>query len=258
MELSIDPVIFYAGSFAVRWYLVLELIALAAYIILFRFEARRKGIPGKHVYILFGVILVFGLVFGRLMDVAQSPWHYAEAPWRFFSLSEERINGVLAGGLIGTLLYSTSARLSFWDISDARVVGIPLAIAIGRIGCFINGCCYGIPCEFPFAVVYSSPHALAPNGLALYPVQLFQTAWNFGVFTVLWTLRKRLTTSGSLYLVFLIMFSGGDFFIRFLREDSGVLWNLQFAQIVDGLIMLASLAIYTGRRRAFCTQPHTR
>lgn len=248
MELSIDPVIFYAGPLPVRWYLVLELIAIALYITLFHFEAKRKGIPLKHVYTLFAVILVFGLLFGRLMDVAQSPWYYAGSPRHFFSLGEQRINGVLAGGLIGTLLYSAIARLSFWDISDARVVGIPLAIAVGRIGCFINGCCYGVPCEFPFAVVYSSPHAFAPAGIALYPVQLLQAAWNLAVFAVIWLVRKRLTISGLLYLIFLMMFAGGDFFIRFLREDSPLVLNLQFAQIVDALILLSSAAIYIGRK----------
>lgn len=257
MELGFDPIIFYLGGFAVRWYLIFELIALALYITIFHFEARRKAIHVKHVYILFAVILVFGLVFGRLMDVAQSPWSYVGSPQRFFSLSEERINGVLAGGLIGTLLYCLIARLSFWDVSDARAVGIPLAIAVGRIGCFVNGCCYGVPCEFPFAVVYSSSHAFAPAGIPLYPVQLLQAVWNFLVFAVIWSLRKRLAAAGWLYLLFLIMYSGGDFIIRFLREDSEVIWNLQFAQIVDGLIMLASLAIYIGRSRVFYTQPRT-
>lgn len=248
MELSCDPVIFYLGGLAVRWYLVFEIIALAAYITFFQLEARHKAIPLKHVYILFAVILVFGLIFGRVMDVAQSPRYYEASPQRFFSLGEQRINGVLAGGLVGTLLYCWIVRLSFWDISDARAAGIPLAIAIGRIGCFVNGCCHGIPCEFPFAVVYSSPHAFAPTGIALYPVQIFQSVWNFAVFAIIWLLRKRFTTAGLLYLLFLILYSGGDFIIRFLREDNQVVMNLQFAQIVDVLILFAALVMYINRR----------
>jgi phosphatidylglycerol:prolipoprotein diacylglycerol transferase len=249
VQITFDPVVSYVGSFAVRWYLILELIALAAYFIFFRLEAKRKVIPVKHVYMIIAVIIVFALVFGKMMDAAQNLWFYTLAPQYLFTLGEERINGVLAGGLVGTLLYCSISRLSFWNVSDARVAGIPLAIAIGRIGCFINGCCYGTPCEFPFAVIYSSPHALAPAGVPLYPVQLIQATWNLAVFIVIWLVRKRVSTPGLLYLLFLIMFSSGDFIIRFMRQDNEFLLNLHFAQIVDAVILLLSSAALYVRQK---------
>jgi phosphatidylglycerol:prolipoprotein diacylglycerol transferase len=252
MELGIDPVILYIGGFGVRWYLFFELAALSVYIVFFFVEAVRKGIAPGHVAAMVGLTVILGLVLGRLADFVERPAFYLEDAARWYSPGGIRITGILAGGLAARLAYCGMARLSFWRASDAVAPGIPLALALGRLGCFINGCCHGTVCPDVLSVVYTDPDALAPLLTPLWPVQLYQAAWNLAVFLVLWNMRARLERDGLLYLLFLMLYAAGDLLTRFAREGVPFAGPLQFAQFIDVFILLAAAALFLvmGGRKA--------
>jgi phosphatidylglycerol:prolipoprotein diacylglycerol transferase len=148
--------------------------------------------------------------------------------------------GAVLGGLAAIYIFCRVRKISFWLIGDIAAPGAILGQAVGRIGCLVNGCCYGLTCSLPFAVVYLNDNSYAPHGIPLYPTQLFHILWDIVGFIILWVLRKKLKTEGILFLLWLVIFAAGDFIIRFFRESEPFLFNLPQAQIVDIIIMLAA------------------
>ena len=96
---------------------------------------------------------------------------------------------------------------------------------------------YGLTCELPIAIIYQNPSSYAPQGIPLYPTQLFHILWDLVGFGILWALRKKLRPDGSLFLTWLIFFGAGDFVIRFFRENEVFMFNLPQAQLLDILIV---------------------
>ena len=151
------------------------------------------------------------------------------------------------GGLAAILIYCLIKKLSFWQLGDIAAPGAILGQAIGRVGCLVNGCCYGLTCELPLAFIYQNPNSYAPHGVPLYPTQLFHIIWDLAGFGILWALRKKLRPDGSLFLVWLIFFAAGDFVIRFFRENEVFLFNLPQAQLLDILIIAIAVVILAVR-----------
>jgi phosphatidylglycerol:prolipoprotein diacylglycerol transferase len=145
-----------------------------------------------------------------------------------------------------------SALLS---IGDAVAVGMPLALAIGRIGCTINGCCYGtFAPNLPWAVVYTHPNSLAPLDVPMHPITIYHLLWNLIVFGIVWQLRGKFKPEGGLLFFCLCLFAVGDFGVRFLRTDEPVLWGLRQAQVLDLAILAVFLPWLIIRLRRFPKQ----
>ena len=146
---------------------------------------------------------------------------------------------VFFGGLLGAIfmmwLYCKKYHVDFTGPAALFAGAAPLFHMIARIGCFLAGCCYGI--EADWGVVYSIS-AGAPNGVALIPVQLFESAANLLIFlAVLIYQRKRLKGSLTLYLV---SYSVCRFLLEFLRGDEirGHLLGLSTSQWIAAAIIL--------------------
>ena len=124
-------------------------------------------------------------------------------------------------------------------------LGALLALAIGRIGCTLNGCCYGQPSPFsyfPLAVTYSPRNTIAPEywGVPLYPTQIYHVLWNLTVFGIIWRFRDKFKPEGGLLFFGLSIYAIGDLFLRFLRGGRGItlFWSLDIPQVVDFAILL--------------------
>ena len=79
--------------------------------------------------------------------------------------------GAVLGALTAIAIYVFIKKISFWQLGDILAPGAIMAQAIGRVGCLINGCCYGDVCDLPIAVLYSNPNSYAPQGLPIYPTE---------------------------------------------------------------------------------------
>ena len=116
-------------------------------------------------------------------------------------------NGFAILGSVAMSLIAIALLASFWRISPLRLLdtmtswGI-LVQSFGRIGCFIAGCCYGIPTKLPWAITYTDQASLAPCGIPLHPVQLYAAAWLFLGFLLLQHLKNASTGKAlGLYLI---------------------------------------------------------
>lgn len=175
--------------------------------------------------------------------------------------------GTIAGGsFVGTFAGATGAlavfcrlrQKSFWPVADVLAEAAPLGLVFMRIGCLLNGCCYGIPTKLPWGIVFRGPCAVRPElrGIPLHPTQLYEAAGALGIFLILnFAVRPRIK-KGRLLPGDGISISAGlygllRFFVDFLRAgDPGIVspWGLSLAQWA-GLAAMICAALRFGLRK---------
>jgi len=270
LTISINPVAFTIGSLTVRWYGIMIGVAVISMLVIVPREAKRLGIT-RDLYSLFLWCIIGGYIGGRLAWVIQE-WEYCIAnPREIIGFAGLAQNGMIIGVIAAALIYMRVTRIRFstlLSIGDAVAVGMPLALAIGRIGCTINGCCSGklSPFQyFPGAVIYAPPPPGTPLqdwyyltsqylGVPIYPTQIYHVLWGLIVFAVVWRLRGKFKPEGCLAFFCFCLFAAGDFGVRFFRIGEPLLWGLYQAQLLDLAILVVFLPWLIIRMRRFKKQ----
>ncbi len=155
--------------------------------------------------------------------------------------------GGLIGGFVGAICYAKYFKVNTVRLADSFVPAIPLFHCIGRIGCFLAGCCYGIVYEGPLAVTFTNALSDA-NGPSRFPVQLLEAAINLVYFVILLVYmrvskkRERWKPLANFGL-YLILYGIARFFLEFLRGDTvrGFLGPLSVSQWISIAIIAAGL-----------------
>ena len=159
------------------------------------------------------------------------------------------VYGGIILGILAALLYCKKKELSFLQYLDCAAPSIALAQGFGRIGCFLAGCCYGMPLDSPISITFTHS-AYAPNNIPLFPSQLVSSAFDFVHFFLLSALFKNNKQPGKIGAFYLVFYSIGRFIIEFFRGDLergnvGTLSTSQFISVfvaVAGIIMVILLA----------------
>lgn len=177
--ININPIAFTIGSMAVRWYGILMALGVMVLIGWTLLQVRRGArlTPDD----VLGAALVgipSGIVFARLLHVIDGQAninYYFSDPVRIIGGEGLTIYGAILGAALGIWVYSRFTRLNFAYTADIVTPGIILAQAIGRVGCLINGCCYGdYPTSLPWGVVYTQSACFAPLGVPVHPTQAYE------------------------------------------------------------------------------------
>jgi len=146
------------------------------------------------------------------------------------------------GGVIGAMLaggiYVKIKKLNYWKIADLFAPGLALGTAIGRIGCFLNGCCFGVLCKNPSAwYAVSFPHG-QHTGVTTdprHPAQLYMMLLNLVIFFILRGMYKNRKFDGHVFLLWVGLYSVARFFQEFFRFEVS-------SDVVFGVITVAQLA----------------
>jgi phosphatidylglycerol:prolipoprotein diacylglycerol transferase len=245
INVNINPVAFSIGAFEVRWYGIMVVLAVVALIAISLREAKRVGLAEENIYSvgLWGII--GGIIVSRLFHVIDKWSYYIAHPAQIFGFEGLTVYGAVLGALLAVLIYCWVKKISFWLIGDVIAPGAILGQAIGRVGCLMNGCCYGLPTSLPWGVVYTNPASYCPLNESFQPTQIYHLIWNLIGFGILWSLRRRLKPQGSLFLLYLALYAAGDLSIRFVRVGepfrSGMFFNLQQAQLIGIVILLVTV-----------------
>ena len=262
ITISIDPIIFGIGHFAIRWYSLILLAAITVGLWLTAREAERKGFKKDDVYDAATWIIVAGIVGARLFHVLDHWSHeYAMNPIRALYIWEGglAIWGAIVGGVIAGAVVAWRRGWYFPRFLDAAAPALVLAQAIGRIACVITGDAMGKPTNGPFGFAYTNSSAMVPQlGVYYTPMPVYEFIINLGIFTVLWQLRKRNWPDGKLFLTYLILYSIERFFLAFTSSYRIIAFGLTQSQIMAvlafaiglGLLTFMSRKMDTGLRRA--------
>jgi len=195
------------------------------------------------------VAIPSGIIISRLLHVVDRLDYYIANPGQLIGFSGLTIYGAILGAALGIWIYSRFSSFRFSYFADLVVPGLILAQAVGRVGCTINGCCYGLPTSLPWGVVYTHPESYAPLGIAVHPTQLYEIVFLLIVFGVLLNLRRRFQPDGSLFLIYLSIYSLWRVGIDFLREGTSFLLGLHQAQVIGIIVLLIAIPILALRTR---------
>ena len=262
LGLRVFPKLFQYGDFFLPTYGVLVALAFLAGLWVTARLARRVGINQELVVNLVVYCALAGLLGAKLLMFAFDWDHFSKNPADMFSMATLRAAGVYQGGLILAIAtafwYVRRHGMPWLQTFDAFAPGIAIGHAIGKVGCFAAGCCWGKECDLPWAVTFRNPDANALTGVplhvALHPAQLYEVGAEALLFGFLYWLFGRAHRPGTIIALYMILSSVLRFGIEFTRfHEQALPFGLPFSitqWIAIGLALAGAAILWTQRSRS--------
>ena len=228
------------------WGFMVALAFIAATILAAK-EAKRKNISPEKIYSLVTYIII-GAIIGSRVGYLLFNLNNLTTFLDIFKFWEGGLSfhGGFVGGVLFGFFYIKKNNLNFWNIADICAPSIPLAQAIGRIGCFLRGCCYGIETALPWGINYL--------GEIRHPTQLYSSLALLIIFIFLSKQKYKKSFNGALFLTYIMIYSTFRFLIEFIRTEPRILLGLTGAQIVSIILFAISLFLFLKFRKLFKTK----
>lgn len=240
------PVLFEFGPLSVySWGFMLSLAVMAGTFLAYR-QAAKIDIKQDLIIDLAIWLVVGGVVGARLFYVfVYEPGTYLKQPYLVFALWQGGLvyYGALIGGFLAGVWFVWTKNLPFWPLADLVTPPLALGYGIVRIGCFLNGCCYGKPTNSFLGVIF--PHL---DDLTRHPTQIYSSLLGFALFLALLAIQRKKSFDGQVFLLFLILYGIGRTAIEALRENLTVLGPVTVSQFVS-IILIAVAAVFYHRRK---------
>jgi phosphatidylglycerol:prolipoprotein diacylglycerol transferase len=185
--------------------------AIATGLLVSRFT--RQPLPltdGQRLGIALGAFI--GAMLGAKLPFALSDWHDLISGRAWFADGKTILSG-LAGGYLGVVVAKWSLGVHT-RTGDSFAVPVDASIAVGRLGCFVAGCCYGIPTKLPWGVVFPEH-----GGLPRHPTQLYESAFHAFAALGLYQLQRRERFRGNLFKLYIIAYAAFRFGTEFIRDE---------------------------------------
>lgn len=194
-----------------------------------------------------------GLAGAKLFMILFDWQDYLANPAQLISLSTLQAAGVYQGGFLLALgfaiWYMRKHALPMLLTMDVFSPGLALGHAVGRIGCFLAGCCYGTHCDLPWAVHFHDVEAYkltsVPLEVPLHPTQIYESIFNFALFAMLWRFFRRAPAHGSVFAVYLVLYSTFRFCVEFVRHhDQALTAGLSNTQWISLVTLAAGIWLW--------------
>ena len=213
------PVILRIGSLEIRSWGVFVLTGFLVGIWLAAREAKRNGYSPDAVVDIGSFIVILAMIGSRIFYALYHPEQFAHNPLEIFAIWHGGL--VFYGGVIFAIITAIIGakikRIPLWKLADWAAPGFAIGLAIGRWGCFFNGCCYGKPTNSVFGVSFKpgSPAFNEFGAMKLHPTQIYESVGNFLIFLLLLKIRRKYRLpDGVLFGIYMVL---GPF-VRFLDD----------------------------------------
>jgi len=254
---NINPVLLEIGPLQIRYYGLFYALGFVITYFMIIYLAKRKELPlTKDDAADFIIYQVIGIIFGaRIVYILfYNLLFYIRNPIEIIALWHGGLSfhGGLLGAIIATYLFCKKKKIHFYDIADIAVIPVALALALGRIGNFINAELYGRITDASWCIDYSKNQYVSdiPDGCR-HPSQIYESLKNFFIFAVLWAIKDKKLPKGFMFWSFVTLYGLFRTFIEFFRqpdEQIGLIFNyftmgqlLSFPWFMIGLYMLFKL-----------------
>ncbi|MGC8834439.1 MAG: prolipoprotein diacylglyceryl transferase [Armatimonadota bacterium] len=243
------PVILRIGPITVFSYGLMLALAFGLAVLWASRQASRRGVGVQTILDLSLWMLIFGLAGGRLLFVllnrsAFPTWLDIFRTWEG-GLS---FHGGLLGAVGALVVFAKRRGLNPWELMDLLSPAAALGYAVARIGCFLNGCCYGTPTNLPWGVAFPGVH----HAVRVHPTQIYASAANFVLFAVLAAVLKAEPPKGVVFGLYLALYSVYRFLIEFLRRGATarvLAFGLTEAQFASAVLFAAGIALVLAKRK---------
>lgn len=249
------PEIFQLGPLHVRSYGLMMAVAFLLATWLAVRIGRRRGIDPDTILNLGLVVLVSGVAGARLLYVLGHPHEFAGRWHETLYLWQGGLT--LWGGFLvaipAGIFYCARKRLPTWEIADVVAIPVALGVSVGRVGCYLNGCCYGTPTTLPWGVRFpegSVPYAQFGDQ-AIHPSQLYNVIAGLAVAGAVWVVGPRLKAPGQRFWLMVGLYAVARSLVDWTRyyEPSAYYWRwgesgITESQVVGGLLVLLSVAMF--------------
>jgi phosphatidylglycerol:prolipoprotein diacylglycerol transferase len=249
INIGVDPVLVHIGALSVHWYGVMYVVGIAAGLAVSIPYAERFGIDRDTYYAIFWPVVIGSLIGGRLYYVVQSDFGwYLSHPAQILATWEGGMAfyGAVFLGTFVALVMTRIRGVSFPRALDVCALFIPLAQAFGRVGNIVNGDIIGYQSTLPWATRYTNAgNTFVPShALAYQPAAAYELIFSLALFALVWTLRFRFRTPGTLFLIWLVLYSVGQFVLFFARANVVVMFGLKQAQITAIIVTAVAVPLW--------------
>lgn len=237
---SLDPVALSVGPITIYWYGIAYVVGAALCGVMMWRTQRRWGLnitADDLMMVVFGAVI--GLVVGaRLFYVIfYGDGFYWTHPLEIFMTNHGGMSfhGGLVGGIIGGIIVCRVYKLSAWTVADLAIIGVPIALCLGRCANFVNGELWGKPTDLPWGVVFGG----AAGDIPRHPSQLYEAFLEgIALFTILYVLSRRRPPlpQGTFMGVFVLGYGIVRFLVEFVRVP-----DAQLGYLFGGVITMGQL-----------------
>jgi phosphatidylglycerol:prolipoprotein diacylglycerol transferase len=248
------PIAIDFGRFSLHWYGILVALGFLAGLWTAGRRAPLDGVAPEKIHDLIPWLILGAIAGARTLYVITF-WSKEFASQPFYEVFMVQKGGlVYYGGLVGAsiafLIYAWLRDVPVWKGADILAPSIALGYAFGRIGCLMNGCCYGRECDMPWAIHFPSTHSTYPHGV--HPTQLYESGLSLLLYAGLAWLYRRKKFDGQIFAAYLVCYAPLRSFVELFRGDyditqrfvGGVLTPAQVVSIAilaSGLLLLILL-----------------
>ena len=236
------PIILTTPWFNVYSYGFLLALGYSTAIAIACYKAKKNSLDPGAIFDLMLLQLIVGVLGSRLLFIAEYvPDKLLTVDFLAFEQGGLTFYGSIITGFIFDLIYLKIKRIPFWKTMDCIGLSMGPAIAISRVGCFLNGCCYGTECSpaigFQFRFAGQGYH---------HATQLYESFLALIAFSIiLWFIKHRQTHYGQVFLGFISLYGFFRFFIEFIREENPVfLLGMTLSQLLSILFITSSIIIW--------------
>ena len=248
--------LFRIGPLPIRGYGLMVAIAFLVAVYVAARRAKKEGVPPQAIFDLSLYILISALLGARVFYILQHRDSYSS----FVDVLRIWQGGLVYYGgfalaLVVAVLYLRWKKLPIGKVADVLGPSLVLGMSIGRIGCFLAGCCFGKPTSLPWGVTFPEDSLawMEIGSQKIHPTQLYSVVSLFSIFIILLILRRHMKFSGQLFLFSVLMYSVYRFlidFVRYYTPDAriGSLATSQVISIGTGTIAFAVMIVITVQR----------
>jgi phosphatidylglycerol:prolipoprotein diacylglycerol transferase len=203
-----------------------------------------------------GPWLIVGTILGARTVYVVTYWResFAGQPiWEIFMVQHGGL--VFYGGLIGAtaagILYARTKKLPVWKVADIVAPSIALGYVFGRIGCLLNGCCYGRACDLPWAIRFPADNPLRPPTYPVHPTEIYDSLLNLILYLGLAWLYRRKKFDGEVFAVYLMCYAVTRSIVEAFRGDytpAHLHFGLTPAHLISIATFVAGAGLFWWRR----------
>lgn len=189
------------------------------------------------------LLLLFGIIGARLLYVLINISDYKDDLLKIVNIRNGGLawHGGILGAIVCVIIFARFSGISFWKLIDIMSPAVMLGLAIGRWGCFFNGCCYGKPTDFFLGTVFPDI-----DNIPRHPAQIYESVLDLGIFFILNIINKKKKFEGQTFCYLIVFYSVARFIVEFFREWTSsipFLAGLNLAQLSSLLMIIVSLFI---------------